>query len=992
MDPLSALGVAAAAVQFLDFGCRVLADTRKIYKSSTGSSTQSVELWTVSRDLVTLTTEVEAKLGAAKWETENAGASEQVFVRLCDECRDISRELQDMISKVQAKGITKLKLAMASFVQALNGMHSPAKIEQLKERLNQARQQMMMAVLVFLWGHAQRSGINTIQFAEQQAALMATVQRIDETTRNFGANIVNLIQGQTGESQREAHAMVHYVLDSDGLDSEWAADDYKRLPALDPVNVSAESRNRKFATKIVDSLLFKTIDHREEAIPKAYGDTFGWIFQEPRRHRDGTPLWSDFTEWLQGESKGMYWITGKPGSGKSTLIKFLASDRRLDLSLRKWANGSNLLLATYFSWNAGNNLQKSLEGLLRTLLHQCLRQYPELLVPIVFPSRWALVQVFVDNVPLPDWKLEDLLTGFRILIAQAGKKLSKDRKALKLALMIDGLDEFEGDHNRVISLLQNASLNPDIKICTSSRPWNLFKDTFKQNPMLQLEDLTEPDIQLYVRGRFENSEGFNEHQVLYPEQAQKLTESIVEKARGVFLWVAVVVRNLLVSLQEGDTLSDLQANLDGLPDDLSKLFRVMWEQTKSQYHGEASQYFLILDAYEKYSITPYSVSIWMGVKEDSLDLDVSAVNNAFLTSAVSFLSRRLNSRTKGLLEICYPAKGNTLRGTSVTDSWVDYMHRTAREWVQENWQIIQSTAIPDFEPRLRLLRGEVLRMSLDTYLLPNDRWQFGTHIGQLFEAARAVEDTPSNASELVQVLDKLDHRITVLSRTRKDISIWQRDFTMFKTGVLPHCCDGAPSDTSYFDDSGDQNRVNFLGVMAQIPIPSYIKFKVTDQPDVVHTAEPTVPLLWNIIYGGVPYSAICRSLRVRPSTTQERLDLLGFLLEHSRLADVKSALGLVCSNPKYVAGGMSVVVPNAEYFSSVAKVLQDYVNVHDTTFWQALRNGLSIRDRVLPQMAEGELDSTSTALTRKSKRKSLMGWFRRSERTLPNSTTADDSD
>ncbi|KAI1747396.1 hypothetical protein F4782DRAFT_521226 [Xylaria castorea] len=881
-----------------------------------------------------------------------------------------------MISKVQAKGTTKLKLAMVSFVEALNGAQSLAKVEQLKERLNQARQQMMMAVLVFLWGHAQKSGINTIQFAEQQAELMRTVKRIDETTRRFGADVVNLVQGQTRESRREAQAMVHYILDSEGLDSEWMPDDYKRLPTLDPVNMSAGSRNEKFATKIVDSLLFKTIGHREEAIPKAYGDTFGWIFQKPRCQKDGTPLWSDFPKWLQGESNGMYWITGKPGSGKSTLIKYLASDKRLSSNLRQWANGSDPLLATYFSWNAGNNLQKSLEGLLRTLLHQCLRQDPELLVPIVFPSRWALVQVFFDKVSLPDWKLEDLLTGFRILISQAGKKLAKEREALKLALIIDGLDEFEGDHDRVLGLLQNASMHPDVKICTSSRPWNLFKDTFKQNPMLQLEDLTEPDIQLYTRGHFENSEGFGEHQVLYPEQAKKLLDTIVEKARGVFLWVSVVVRNLLVSLQEGDTLSDLQANLDGLPDDLSKLFRVMWERTNSQYHGEASQYFLLLDAYEKYNVTPYSLSIWMGNKEDSLDLEIGVINNTSLTSAVSFLSRRLNSRTKGLLEICYPApKGKTpLGATRARDSWVDYMHRTAREWVQENWQTMQSTTKPDFEPRLRLLQGEALRMSSDTYILPDDRWHFWTHIGKLFEATRAVEDTLLNTTELVQILDKLDHRVAELSQSQKGIGIWPKDFRVSRSEVLPHWCHGAPSDTSCFDDSDDRTQVNFIGLMAQIPISSYIKFKVSNQPDIVHTAQPIVPLLLNVIYGGTPNSAICRSLRVGPSITQERLDLLEFLLQHVSLSDVQSAFVLVRGNPKSVAGGMSVVVPNTEYFASVANILLDYLNIHDPMFPQTVHDRLSIHDR---KDDDDIPNFTPATLTRKSKRRSIMEWFRR---------------
>ncbi|KAI0553425.1 hypothetical protein F4679DRAFT_580649 [Xylaria curta] len=196
--------------------------------------------------------------------------------------------------------------------------------------------------------------------------------------------------------------MVHYILDSEGLGSELMLDDYKRPPALN------SSHNDESATKIVDTLPFRTMDYREGAIPKTNGVTFRWMFQQPRCQKDGTPLWTDFPRWLQD-------------------------------------------------------------------MHQQ-----------------------------------------------------------------SALESFQG-----------------------------------QNPMLQLEDLTEPDIQLYVCDYFKASEGFGEHQVLYPEQTKKLLDSIVEKARGVFLWVSVVVRNLLVSLQEGNTLSDLQANLDGLPDDLSKPFRVM---------------------------------------------------------------------------------------------------------------------------------------------------------------------------------------------------------------------------------------------------------------------------------------------------------------------------------------------------------------------------------------------------------------------------------
>ena len=63
MDPVSALGVAAAAVQFVDFGSRLLSNTLETYKNATGQSTRNMELSVISQDLVLLATEVETLLG-----------------------------------------------------------------------------------------------------------------------------------------------------------------------------------------------------------------------------------------------------------------------------------------------------------------------------------------------------------------------------------------------------------------------------------------------------------------------------------------------------------------------------------------------------------------------------------------------------------------------------------------------------------------------------------------------------------------------------------------------------------------------------------------------------------------------------------------------------------------------------------------------------------------------------------------------------------------
>jgi len=753
----------------------------------------------------------------------------------------------------------------------------------------------------FLRGHAQKSGSSVAEF---QAELMRSVRRIDDTTARFGIDVLELIKGETAKSRRQMQGIVNHV-----LRSEWAPSETSRLNALDPparnerVRRAAKARNRRHAEWIINTLKFETIDDRKDAIPKAFRDTFEWLFRTPPSRQDGTPFWSDFTTWLKADSKQIYWITGKAGAGKSTLIKFLAQDRRLGGLLDEWAADSTLLLGSYYSWNAGNNLQKSHEGLLRTLLHQCLSGNPELLVPLVFPGRWALTQLFGGQARLPEWRLEDLMAGFRRLVGAAGRVLSDTGATVKMAVVVDGLDEFEGQFAELVELLQEANANPNVKICASSRPWNVFKDRLRRNPMLQLEELTYRDIELYVHGKFNMSDGFAELQARDAGEAARLLQTVVEKAQGVFLWVAVVVRDLLEHLQEGDRLCDLQATLDSLPEDLFKLFQFIWNRINSRHHGEASQYFQIVETCEQFDLTPYAVSLWLGDGDVSLDLDLIDMTNKFMSDATTAMARRIDSRTKGLLELYDTAH--------VRASRVDYMHRTAREWVKENWLIINAQSKKDFQPHLWILKGETLRMAVENFVVPHFQpLSFWSHLGKLLDLAKAVPDSPSNAEMLVQILDRLDARVTELCQRRlrgpDGSSTLLMDSTGRDTDSLRHWCDGVPP-TNHVCSArvSDEQSVSFLGLTAQMAISSYVKLKVSQDPACLATSAPTAPILMNLVFGAFPDDPIYRNLGCSRLKDAERLSLVKFVMKRVGLAETTETFTSVCRQIQPAGTGLS---------------------------------------------------------------------------------------
>ncbi|RBA18329.1 hypothetical protein FPRO05_10624 [Fusarium proliferatum] len=75
--------------------------------------------------------------------------------------------------------------------------------------------------------------------------------------------------------------------------------------------------------------------------------------------------WDSFIDWLKSDLP-VYWITGKPGSGKSTLMKFLISDSRTPAALKEWKKDT--IIIAHFFWKPGSTMQHSFKGLLCSLL------------------------------------------------------------------------------------------------------------------------------------------------------------------------------------------------------------------------------------------------------------------------------------------------------------------------------------------------------------------------------------------------------------------------------------------------------------------------------------------------------------------------------------------------------------------------------------------------------------------------------------------------
>ena len=168
--------------------------------------------------------------------------------------------------------------------------------------------------------------------------------------------------------------------------------------------------------------------------------------------------------------------------GKSTLMNFILEHLRTQNALEQWAGNDQLVIAKYFFWNAGSDLQMSQEGMLRTVLYDIFSSSLDmscLTLPKFIDVQRSLTEKYLLQ------KLEDLL--------------SQDYMSFKLCIFLDGLDELHGDHHKLASWTTRLSRNyTDLKLVVSSRPWPQFERAYAQVPQLLHQDLTRNDIRKYI--------------------------------------------------------------------------------------------------------------------------------------------------------------------------------------------------------------------------------------------------------------------------------------------------------------------------------------------------------------------------------------------------------------------------------------------------------------------------------------------------------------
>jgi hypothetical protein len=461
--------------------------------------------------------------------------------------------------------------------------------------------------------------------------------------------------------------------------------------------------------------------------------------------------------------------------------------------LEKWAALSRLCTASFYFWNQGFDLQKTQIGLLQSLLYQILRSEPTL-----------AGHINADRLDHEIWELHHLESAFR--------QIADATLDSKYCFFIDGLDEYHGSEDEVVGMLAYLTQSPNIKVCASTRFRTIIQnDTEKLRHTIVISDHTKPDMANHVHRTLLKEPAFEELSRI-PDNVtgcQKIVKDISEYANGVWLWVALITRNLVQAVKTGETVQILQDITDKFPRSLEAYFKHMIDNIQPNYQADMAKYFLI--AIHQLQPLPLFAFSLLDAERMNPEYAIEARIQPIIHEDTKNMEARLRNRCGDLMEVA-----NGPHPVFLSQP-VDFMHRTVAEYLRDyHHDDLQAKLVrsdPDWKPMVALCR-------IQLFLLKSIREvnQLISITDEIFYYAREIElrVKDGETSPTIAILEEVDRVNTYHASLRSLGNHWSH---------FPNI----PMDRGvdvYFEGGS----CNFLALTVQARLTKYVRAKLTQDP------------------------------------------------------------------------------------------------------------------------------------------------------------------
>lgn len=485
-------------------------------------------------------------------------------------------------------------------------------------------------------------------------------------------------------------------------------------------------------------------------------------------------------------------------------MKFRCRHPNTQRGLRVWGGDSEIHTADFFFWNQGHAMEKSLHGLFQSLLYQILRK-----IPSYIPDTCGA------HPDYEEWEFSELKTMLR-------KLMNKTGLSMKFCFFIDGLDEYDGDVQDVIDILKLFSKSKHIKICASSRPWPALETAFQDSRKeLIVQDFTRDDMKIFVQDHVTDNPTFQRLKKTEPRY-QSLVDEIATRARGVWLWVVLVTKDLKTALAGNEDYDTLKEILNGLPPDLSAYFKRIVGHIRPVFRKDMARAFLIAIT----AASPIPLYAMTFLDKEWHQVPVKAVTARQVDDAYVKWKGRIHNRCGDLLLVRKYDDTNTLFKYRL-----DFLHKTVRDWLRENQlrTLQNELRVQPFNAAYTLCELSLCLLKV----LPDPDFRATSSnipsiLGEILEYAHELKDGPQKyQAGLFEILDRIDW--TNYAHASVAVPAHHHEHWTSRARVMIH--------TRAYNIAGEADAMcNFLAFAVQAGLVGYVRAKLESRPELIKKA------------------------------------------------------------------------------------------------------------------------------------------------------------
>ncbi|KFZ08657.1 hypothetical protein V501_05861 [Pseudogymnoascus sp. VKM F-4519 (FW-2642)] len=490
-------------------------------------------------------------------------------------------------------------------------------------------------------------------FCYYETEMSRTAKFTENNVWNMGGPLCILVDSSSARHTRpwenEAHncigmkrdhsTLVKFTPNDSDYDEVLAKLNRMTLTAMStiPRGIKGQLNLKKLTEKekkaIEDSLKFNWMKTRFFDIETATSTTCDWLFSTP-----------EYDQWLDSnlvsEHHGFIWIKGKPGSGKSTIMKH-AVEAATNAALPS-------TVITFFFNARGTELERSILGMYRSVLLQLISKTPTILDDLSH-----LLSLKIKHGEVYEWNIGELQA---ILIT-----IMKTPQEYPVMWFIDALDECKDDEVlKLVKFFENightaVSSGSPLHICLSTRHYPNIPIRWGVKLTLEKQYGHDQDIMTYIDSEF---------RVPYSPHVALIKCELCSRSSGVFIWVRLVVELLNMAFRRGEGKpAQLQQLLDSVPEELDDLFTNILKSDPNSKYKSILCFQWVLFAKRPLNPEELYFAILAGTEPTAIEKwDADEINSEGIENFILNIS-------KGLVEV------------TKTDRTVQFIHESVRDFL-----------------------------------------------------------------------------------------------------------------------------------------------------------------------------------------------------------------------------------------------------------------------------------------------------------------------